>query len=189
MRSSTYTCHPFHKFTNPVQRRYTLINFGTSSGSEKNPFFVFYDEEKQFTRAWSSIVNGEARSFYTNNEIAVPESYATYGLMTLRDDRNNVWNMRGIAIMGPNKGTCHRCTSHVSSSDPYLGTKLKQLYSFTAYWFAASSFFPTAKILKSGLLVESKPSVTCVPAVNHTVGSPFYDDERKSYLHAAQYNV
>lgn len=89
--------------TNTPQRRYTLINFSTSIG-EKNPFFVFYDEEKQFTRAWSSVVNGEARAFYTNNEIPVPENLPTYGLMTLRDDKQNVWNMRGIAIMGANKG-------------------------------------------------------------------------------------
>lgn len=65
----------------------------------------------------------------------------------------------------------------IGSDLTILGSKLKLLYSFTAYWFAASSFFPTAKILKSGLLVESKPSTTCVPAVNHTSGSPFYDSE------------
>jgi hypothetical protein len=91
--------------TNTTQRRYTLINFGTSSGNDK-PFFVFYDEEKQLTRAWSSVINGETRSFYTNNEIGVPENLPTYGLMTLRDDRQNVWNMRGIAIMGHDKGMC-----------------------------------------------------------------------------------
>jgi len=62
-------------------------------------------------------------------------------------------------------------------SDTCSGAKLKQLFSFTAYWFAASSFFPTAKILKSGLLVESKPSVVCVPPVNTTLGSVYYDDE------------
>ncbi|MHA2251685.1 MAG: DUF3179 domain-containing (seleno)protein [Candidatus Kariarchaeaceae archaeon] len=67
----------------------------------------------------------------------------TFGMMTIKDLSNTVWNIKGEAIDGINNGK-----------------QLVLFQNFNAYWFAASTFFPDAKIFANNTFIQYNQSFT-----------------------------
>jgi hypothetical protein len=92
---------------------------------------VVYDNENLLATSFSAkLTNGSILEFLSDvyhNEIA-----NDFGLITFKDTSGSVWNMKGEAIDGSLKGEI-----------------LLPHFSYTAYWFAALSFFPESTVFIS----------------------------------------
>ncbi|MHA2251686.1 MAG: DUF3179 domain-containing (seleno)protein [Candidatus Kariarchaeaceae archaeon] len=119
-----------------------------------NQTYLFpYDELAKMPVSSHRIDNQEIIIVYDkSHNIAIPyldQNYSfelfemssqkekSFGLLTLQDGTNSIWNIKGETISGPN-----------------LGKQLTQAPNFYAYWFAASTFFPDAQIFVNNTFIS-----------------------------------
>jgi hypothetical protein len=114
---------------------------------------VIYDHKNLLVKTFSSdLSDGNAINFLENENL---EGFSgnNFGLSVFKDKNGSIWNMKGEAIEGPLKGE-----------------KLGEVFSYTAYWFGASSFFPHGEIFTSP---NKSPTLeTTLNDSSHSVSNP-----------------
>jgi hypothetical protein len=103
--------------------KYPVINFFQGNRS----VVIFYDSNnRQAIPYLSTLPNGTILNFSEiENQVSIANDL---GLKTFQDDSGTIWNMKGEAISGP-----------------FQGEILVPIAGYSAYWFAATSFFINAR--------------------------------------------
>ncbi|OLS27465.1 MAG: hypothetical protein HeimC2_11280 [Candidatus Heimdallarchaeota archaeon LC_2] len=127
--------------------------------------FTLYVDSEDLAITYYANINGTKLDFTSyEDDNNVFNADVTFDLPLFIDNLENIWNIKGLAISGP-----------------LIGTQLKIIPTYNAFWFAATSFYYDASILivddsdTSTSVVLSSFSVT--PEVQEQGSlqiSPFY---------------